>query len=313
MGEELEDYHNLVFEGGAVKGFAYIGVIKELEDMGLLPKFKRFAGSSVGSLFASMLAIGFTAGEIISLKDSLDLNKLVSGFSFSKAYSIWDSFGMNKLNILEKQFRAIIKKKVDPDISLGNLYRQTKKDLVIVTCCLNREKAVYLHHSTYPKVTLINALLASITVPFLFKPRKFKFLGEMDYYVDGGTVDNYPIWIYNDLELLYSGKIDDIPRNIISSRTLGLKLLSKGEKNNADVFTGRRKIENISTYAVTLVNTLMVQIQRGDISKSYINQTVAIDTGDIYFLDFNITHKKIDMLVENGIDGIKRYFGNLDS
>jgi len=172
---------------------------------------------------------------------------------------------------------------------------------------------VYLHHSTYPKVTLINALLASITVPFLFKPRKFKFLGEMDYYVDGGTVDNYPIWIYNDLELLYSGKIDDIPRNIISSRTLGLKLLSKGEKNNADVFTGRRKIENISTYAVTLVNTLMVQIQRGDISKSYINQTVAIDTGDIYFLDFNITHKKIDMLVENGIDGIKRYFGNLDS
>ena len=57
-------YKNLVFEGGGVRGYAYKGVIEELNNIGILKNFTRFAGTSIGALFAALLAVGFTSYEI---------------------------------------------------------------------------------------------------------------------------------------------------------------------------------------------------------------------------------------------------------
>ena len=62
---EKQDYENLIFEGGGVLSFSYFGAIVELERIGMLQKFKRFAGTSVGSVFAALLAADFTALEIL--------------------------------------------------------------------------------------------------------------------------------------------------------------------------------------------------------------------------------------------------------
>ncbi|XP_061191396.1 uncharacterized protein LOC133199587 [Saccostrea echinata] len=56
------DFHvnkveNLVFGGGGAKGVAYIGVIEVLEQVNILPNVKRFAGTSAGSIVASLLAL----------------------------------------------------------------------------------------------------------------------------------------------------------------------------------------------------------------------------------------------------------------
>jgi len=51
-----------VFEGGGALGSAYIGGIRALHDNGFW--FRRVAGNSAGSIFAAMIAVGFTASEI---------------------------------------------------------------------------------------------------------------------------------------------------------------------------------------------------------------------------------------------------------
>ncbi len=45
-------FRNLVFEGGGVKGSAYIGAIRALNEEGILPEIQRFGGTSAGAITA---------------------------------------------------------------------------------------------------------------------------------------------------------------------------------------------------------------------------------------------------------------------
>ena len=63
-------YHfkNLVFEGGGVKGIAYVGALEVLDKEGILKDIKRVAGTSAGALVAVLIGLGYSAKE---LKDIL--------------------------------------------------------------------------------------------------------------------------------------------------------------------------------------------------------------------------------------------------
>jgi NTE family protein len=306
-------YENLTFEGGGVRGHAYAGAIKQLDDMGYLKNFKRFSGTSVGALFAAMLAADFTSDEILCVKDRLNFSEFSPTLSLRSLYGVWDEFGINSIHDLSLQFRDILKDRVDPEISLSDLFKKTGKELVIVTCCVSREKAVYLHHALFPEVRLIDAMIASVSVPYIFKPSIFNWLGTDDYYVDGGIVDNYPLWVFNDLEKLYTGEFHKIDKEYISPLTIGLKLLCKGEHDDSDVYNSRKDINNIIKFSSELLNTLMMQIERSDISPTYIIQTVPIKTGNINFLDFKISRENIDILVRNGRLGVCSFFSEKKS
>ncbi|XP_062574920.1 uncharacterized protein LOC134236796 [Saccostrea cucullata] len=64
--EYLDQYpfENLIFEGGGAKGIAYPGALKALEEVGIMKKIIRFAGTSVGSITATMAALGYDSTEI---------------------------------------------------------------------------------------------------------------------------------------------------------------------------------------------------------------------------------------------------------
>ena len=47
-------YENVCFSGGGAKALSFAGAIKALEEKGLLEGAVRFAGSSAGSLFATL-------------------------------------------------------------------------------------------------------------------------------------------------------------------------------------------------------------------------------------------------------------------
>ena len=53
---------NLVLEGGGALGVTYVGAYKALLEAGC--KIKRCAGTSVGSLMASLICVGYTPDEI---------------------------------------------------------------------------------------------------------------------------------------------------------------------------------------------------------------------------------------------------------
>lgn len=312
INEDNKQYENIIFEGGGVKGYAYIGAIEALEKLNKIKSLKRFAGSSIGSIFAVLLCLGFTSKELIKHLENLSFSYINNNCGVSNAYKIWNQYGINNITKIKDKLSKIIKCKVDPHTNLKNLYRKTKKDLVIVTCCLNRELPVYLHHSKYPNVTLIDALICSISIPIVFPPQKHKFIDSTeDFYIDGGLVDNYPIWVFNDIDKLYSGKLYDIDKCNIPETTLGIKLLSSNERGNKQVFVGRKKINSIGTFLSAMVNTLSIQIERNIISDSYLQQTININTGEISFIDFEINCDNINKLKKTGYNSVLKYFNNL--
>lgn len=66
-----KDIEYLVFQGGGGKGVAYAGVLKALEEKGVLPftpgapkEIKGIAGTSAGAITALLLSMGYTSDEI---------------------------------------------------------------------------------------------------------------------------------------------------------------------------------------------------------------------------------------------------------
>ena len=53
-------FRNLVFEGGGVKGIAYIGAMQVLEEKGILTSVQRVGGTSAGAINATLLALGYS-------------------------------------------------------------------------------------------------------------------------------------------------------------------------------------------------------------------------------------------------------------
>ena len=58
-------FRNLVFEGGGVKGLAYVGAMEVLESEGIGEKVRRVGGTSAGSINAVLFAAGYSACFIL--------------------------------------------------------------------------------------------------------------------------------------------------------------------------------------------------------------------------------------------------------
>lgn len=56
-------FRNLIFEGGGVKGIAYIGAMQILHNRGILPDIRRVGGTSAGAINALLFALGYTIPE----------------------------------------------------------------------------------------------------------------------------------------------------------------------------------------------------------------------------------------------------------
>ena len=68
---------NLVFQGGSVKGVAYIGALEVLEEKVDMTKIKRIAGTSAGAITAGLLALGCDIARVKQLMLELDFKKIL--------------------------------------------------------------------------------------------------------------------------------------------------------------------------------------------------------------------------------------------
>ena len=302
------DYENLVFEGGGVCSFAYCGAIFQLEKMGILSKIKRFAGSSIGALFAGLLAADFTAREIWEVQTIINFGDLSNKYDVSNAFNLFKNLGVNSSSSIRKQINAILSTRISRDETLSGLFEKTGKELVLVSCCLNTEKAVYFHHATHGNIKVIDAIIASMSIPVFFRPLQLSLFNEEYFFVDGAIVDNYPIWIFNDIDALYKNKITSFDRENVNPLTLGLKLNNHGQKLNGS--NSKTPVTNIIDLLCLMGNILAGVVDSNNYSNKYKEQTIKISNSDVYFLDLFITKDHISQLVKNGIEGLKNYFNN---
>lgn len=71
----MSQFRNLVFEGGGVKGIAYVGAMDVLEKAGILKEIVRVGGTSAGAINAVLFASGYSNAEQRRIMGDLDFNK----------------------------------------------------------------------------------------------------------------------------------------------------------------------------------------------------------------------------------------------
>jgi NTE family protein len=68
------DVRFLALEGGGGKGFAYLGALGVLEELGVMDHVEGYSGASAGAITAFLLSIGYTRAELEKFLDETDFN-----------------------------------------------------------------------------------------------------------------------------------------------------------------------------------------------------------------------------------------------
>lgn len=108
-----------VFEGGGVKGIAFVGAIEVMEARGYT--WNKLAGTSAGAIVATLLACGFNSAEIRELMNSLDYMKLLGRTR------------MNSLPILNKTLPLVMKSGIYSNHILEQVMTEWLKRKKVVT------------------------------------------------------------------------------------------------------------------------------------------------------------------------------------
>jgi predicted acylesterase/phospholipase RssA len=180
-------FNTLVLSGGANRGYCYIGVLKSLEDHNL-NNFSTIMGTSIGSLFATFISMGFTAQEILQtinykLKyDDIEIDDFFNTYGFYRGDEICENI------------KKVFKIKYNENITFKELYKKTRKKLIIPSLCLEDKQIEYFSYENHPNLKIIDAIRFSISIPFIFTLKEYN----NKHYVDAAMIDNLSITYFNN-------------------------------------------------------------------------------------------------------------------
>lgn len=223
-------------EGGGTKGVHAIGVIKYMFDHPSvldLRQVKIFGGTSVGSYLATALSLGLDSADMSRLIDVIDIGGLVESkywmpltlYRLTSKGHLYDDAGRRRIaesviNLRFDRLRTDLEKlgvddlTAPSDLTFGHLstlvkhYPDTYKDLLINAVDLNRHKQVFMTSldENWSQISILDAMLASSAIPFVFKPTDFHYEPYTGIYhsepienslpvtlVDGATSTNNPL------------------------------------------------------------------------------------------------------------------------
>src|SRR5690554_3849978 len=193
-------FRNLVFEGGGIKGIAYIGAMQVLEQRGHLHGIRRVGGTSAGAINALIFALGYTIAEQHEIMASTSFKKFMdNSFGFIRDFRrLWKEFGWNKGEYFYDWVGNLVKSKLGrADATFADLKAAALPDLYVVGTNLSTGYAEFFSHERHPDMPLIEAVRISMSIPLFFAARRFG--PRKDVYVDGGVILNYPVKLFDRL------------------------------------------------------------------------------------------------------------------
>ena len=155
---------SLILGGGAARGFAHIWVIRQVEELGIVPWL--IVGTSMGALIGAFYACGYTSHEISQIASSTSLIKLID-LDIKSGWIKWDKI----MSFLQKHIG-------DRDFS------QLQIPLKIIATNIDTGEKV-----VFSEWRIIDAIRASISIPWIFAPVIYKG----SHLIDGWIVANLPI------------------------------------------------------------------------------------------------------------------------
>lgn len=301
----------LALSGGGAKGLAHIGVLEALKDFGI--NIDYIAGTSSGSLIASLYAAGYTPNEMLKIinryKDGIiDIDKGIGFKLFSSVLKKKVSIkGFVKGIRLERILEYILKEKRVEDISdlmlpiaiptvnlktgeivyFSNIDIDNKNNREYSTrWCLIEENTNYEDEPKYIKGgKLASIVRASCSVPGIFVPKRIND----DIYIDGGVRVNSPIDV---LRKMGADKIIVVTFNCNKGNNIG--------------------IENVIGISSQAFNIMSHESNKDKVELADVNIKLCLN--NVSLLDFsnatNLAYRGYN-IIANNIDRIKRSL-NLD-
>lgn len=257
-----------VFEGGGVKGIAFVGAVCCLEERGY--NFSRVAGTSAGSIIAALLAVGYTGDELKRIILDLDYSKLLDKKGFNRIPLIGNEISILKnkgiyegeyiCRWLASLFEAKKKTRFKDVMANGNSRLKiiasdiSKKEIVILPDDLIKYDIDPMEFEIWKAVRM------SISIPLFFQPVKLKYKKEYSFIVDGGLLSNFPVWIFDVSKIprwpTFGFNLVDMKKN--SAKEIGFlnyitDLIETVVNKNEDVYVRDKdsvRIINIPTLGV---------------------------------------------------------------
>lgn len=154
------NFKGLVLGGGAVYGFIYLGGLKYLYENGIDIYNLHLAGSSIGAIISSLIAINIPIDDIINY---LKTNKCVDEKDIN-IWKLWKNNGIDNGDTLRKSLYYFLK-----DITFSQLYKEYNKILLITSFNVTTMQTDYFSYKHNPDVKLIDAVLLSSALPIIFE------------------------------------------------------------------------------------------------------------------------------------------------
>jgi NTE family protein len=288
-----------VFEGGGVRGIGIIGALKFFHKCNI--SWKNLAGTSVGAIIASLLAAGYTPQEMqdilfnINYQDFLDNENLHRVPLIGKHLSILKEKGIYSGEYFENWIKDLLKEK--RIVTFKDVSRNGNSRLKIMATDITLKRKLVLpddltHYGLDPmQFEIGKAIRMSISIPFYFKPVKFKYGNQVSYIVDGAVCCNYPLRIFDD-------------KTNCSHPTLGFKFL-----NSNLSLTSQGKTDAMS-FLIDITSTMATVSQDQILTKEDEERTIFIPTNGVESTDFAISRKQSIQLFKTGYRAAALYWNN---
>lgn len=156
----------IVLSGGGARGAAHIGILQALSENGIEPQV--VSGSSAGAIVGALYAAGYS------------FEKILDFYTLNSGVFLWKKFARKKLGLLDAEKFVDI---FDPWLG-EQKFEDLEKRLYL--CAV--DIFIGLPHY-FSSGELIHPILASAAVPGVFSPVEI----DKVWYVDGSTMDNFPI------------------------------------------------------------------------------------------------------------------------
>lgn len=191
----------LVLSGGGARGFAHVGVIKVLEELGI--KVDVVAGTSMGSMVGGAYAAGFSYQQLYDVVTGVDWDQMLSGrgeravLPWRKKTDDYKSLPSSGIEIgsdgtprlpesfvPSEELELFINRETAPVAMVEDLSKLSIPFAAPATDLVTGERVVMQQGCN-----LGQAMRASMSVPGVFAPVPFR--GKL--LADGGLTDNLPV------------------------------------------------------------------------------------------------------------------------
>lgn len=268
-------YESLVLEGGGIKGLAYVGSLRYLDETGMLGDIKNVSGTSAGSQIATLVASKFTYDEISDIVGKTPFHKFSdSSFGFVRdIIRFFTKFGYFKGDYMEQYMNDVLYQKWNiKRITFKELFDKTNIHLKLTGTCVTTKRLEWFDHVNTPYMEVAKAVRISSCIPLYFVPVKYND----KYYVDGGCLRNLPVDAFPNSKSIVLDFVDD----------------------NDD-----RKINSLYTFISAVLDTVLNNVAVPDVKDCV---RIEIPTGNVSATDFNISDKDRKFLIYSGYNSVKR-------